>query len=285
MPIRHIKPKATRGAKATAEARRVNGTGTDQHSTRGSGVRRTRPNWWGQEAVLARLQDGEYVGDICRLASEEMDRLESPISVRTLRADISTWSESASWGEQFQKALKLWYNDNHGALLLSKSWHDEFFMAMEARSGKAEDACVSCGVGYGIVLSLMDRRNKCYDKIFHERFRVAEAERIGVIRGQYLQYAEDPQNDERTRLKVQQTVLETHAPTLHGSSKEIHVSGSVDHSHTHGLDSGLAQEVVMASMARTRALHHGRQGALNAVPERDSDRVIDITPVRERVDI
>lgn len=252
-----------------------------------------RPAWWEPDQVLARLQQGEYVGALCQRASEQTDGY---LSARTFRGDVSAWANSARWGEQFTKALSILYKDNRGLLLVSKDWHGEFFFAMTENGGDGKAAADACGVGYGIVLAIMDRRNHCYDQDFTEKYRIAEAERMGRIRSGYLEYAENGVDD-RMRLGVQEAVLKANLPTLHGTKQEMVVSGKVEHEHSGSV--GLSVEVVAASRARTQNLLssrrvHVQEEAIAALGEGGQSRsgsgsalgegsvVIDITPQRQK---
>ncbi len=238
-------------------------------------VKRDRPDWWKPEEVLRRLQDGQYVGTICMEAAAETG---GGLSAKTLRTDVSNWAESASWGEQFQAALKILRPDGKGGIVVGKGWYDELFVAMEACEGEAERACEACGVSYGIVLSLLDRRNKCYDKDFSERFRIAEAHRVGKVRSQYFRHAIEGDNP-----KVQEKILESHLPHMHSGKQEVHVSGEVD--LIHGMSPAMTAVVVQASQARMRALFQGRESGgreVAALPPHDESRVIDLTPIREK---
>ncbi len=253
--------------------------------------RRQRPPWWEPEQILARLQSGEYVGNLCQRASEQTDGY---LSARTLRGDISAWANSARWGEQFTKALSLLHKDNRGLLLVSKDWHAEFFYAMSENGGNGEAAAEACGVGYGIVLAIMDRRNRVYDQDFTERYRIAEADRVGRIRSQYMEYAENGLDD-RTRIGVQEKVLAANLPALHSTKQEMIVSGKVEHEHSGTV--GLSVEVLAASRARTNGLlssrrvavqeeliaaHRQPAGLLAEDGAAGSGIVIDVTPQRQR---
>lgn len=237
-------------------------------------VKRDRPEWWNPEEVLRRLQEGQYVGLICQEGAAEID---GEVSTKTLRADVSQWAESATWGEQFKAALKILRPDGKGGITIGKEWYEEFFVAMDACEGDAELACEACGVSYGIVLALLDRRNKCHDKDFAERFRIAEAPRVGKVRSKYFKHAIDGDN-----YKVQEKILESHLPHMHSGKQEVHVSGGVD--VTHGMSPAMSAAVMAASQNRTRALFAGREPA--ALPAHDEGRVIDISRIKEaaRVD-
>lgn len=234
-------------------------------------VKRDRPEWWTPEEVLRRLQDGQYVGLICKEGAAEV---EEEVSAKTLRADVSQWAESATWGEQFRAALKILRPDGKGGITIGKDWYEEFFVAMEACEGEAELACEACGVSYGIVLALLDRRNKCHDRDFAERFRIAEAPRIGKVRSKYFKHATDGEGNP----KVQEKILESHLPHMHSGKQEVHVSGGVD--VTHGMSPAMSAAVMAASQNRTRALFSGREPA--ALPAHDGGQLIDITPVRQK---
>lgn len=244
-------------------------------------VKRERPGWWTPEGVLLKLQAGAHIVAICQEAAQEMAGIGIALSPVTLRADVSRWQESASWGPQFSDALALWKKSSSGEMVLSKHWHDDFLGAMEACQGNAKEAAEMAGVGYGIVLAVTDKRNRCYDREFTEKFKVAELARVGRVREKYMTLAETGEGKDSVR--AQERLIEAALPGLHGQKQEVHVSGHVDHDHqhTHGISAGLAREVVMASQDRVRRLNAGRQGLL---PEdtRDESRVIDLTPIRDR---
>jgi hypothetical protein len=242
-----------------------------------SSVKRTRPSWWTPEGVLARLHDGEYIGLICQECADEMSECGAPMSPLSLRAEVNKWAESASWGEQIKAALGLWKKTTTGHMTLSKDWHDEFFVAMDATGGNAEQAAPMAGVSYGIVLALTDKRNKCFDAQFAERFRIAELERVGRIRGKYMEIAENGEG--KVAIRAQEKLIEAALPSLHGQRQEIRVSGEVEHNHIHGLQPGLAREVVAASQAMMKNLFAGRRDAL---PAPDPTRIIDVTPIQEK---
>lgn len=250
-------------------------------------VKRQRPTWWTQEGVLARLQAGEFILAICQVAVDEMAGAGITISVSRLRAEVSAWAESASWGEQFTAALKLWRRTGSGEMSLSKHWHDDFIDAMTATSGNAPEAAKMAGIGYGIVLAVLDRRNKCYDPEFAERFRIAELERVGPVREKYYKLAEEGEG--KLAIRAQERIIESALPGLHGTKQEVHVSGKVDHAHDHqhahqhlhGLAPELAAEIVRASQDRVRRINHGRTGLLPADAREEEGRVIDLTPIHE----
>lgn len=247
-------------------------------------IRRERPAWWTPEEVLSRLQSGQLAMAICEDAARDMAESGVTITPRRLRADISAWTESASWGEQFTAALALWkHGPSSGEMVLSKHWHDDFFAAMMIHKGNASKAAESAGVGYGIVLALTDRRNKCYDAGFTERFKIAELERVGRIREKYTVLAEDGEG--KAAVRAQERIIEAAIPQLHGTKQEVHVSGHVEHEHEHihGLASGLAREVVLASQERVRRINTGRVGLLPADTREEEGRVIDLSPVRQEV--
>lgn len=191
------------------------------------------------------------VGEICTAAAAEIDNAVRPT---TLRSEISRWAESASWGEQMTRALKLIVNTNQG-VKISKDWYGEFFAAMDRTGGNAAEACEIAAIGQSVVLALIDSRNKCYDPEFHERFRIAESTRVGAIREKFFRKAE---SDEVGSLKAQMSILETQMPDMHGKSSNLRVSGEVDHAHSHMVTVGLAKEIVQASQSRVRALSAGR---------------------------
>lgn len=246
-----------------------------------AGIKRQRPGWWDQVGVLSRLQAGQFIGAICQEASAELAGIGIEVSPITLRADVSKWVESLSWGEQFKLALGMWKRLGSGEMVLAKHWHDDFLGAMEACQGNAQKAAEMAGIGYGIVLALTDKRNKCYDPDFAEKFKIAELARIGPMRERYMVTAETGEGKESMR--AQERLIEAAIPGLHGQKQEVLVSGKVDHDHqhTHGISAGLAREIIQASQDRVRKLGMGRQGLL---PDdtRTSGEVIDVTPIREQ---
>lgn len=246
-------------------------------------IKRERPEWWTPEKVLERLESGQFVLEICELAAGEMQKAGVTISVRRLRSDISTWTESASWGDQFRSALALWKHGSPGEMVLSKHWYDDFFAAMMIHKGNAAKAAEMAGVGYGIVLALTDRRNKCYDSVFTERFKIAELERVGRIREKYTVLAEDGEG--KAAVRAQERIIEAALPGLHGQKQELHVSGKVEHEHehqhTHGVSAELAQAVVAAGQERIRRINAGRMGLLPADTREEEGRVIDVGPMLE----
>lgn len=256
-------------------------------------VKKQRPAWWSPEGVIDRLQNGEFVVQICQAAADDMWGAGITISTARLRAEISGWEESASWGEQLKAALKLWRKSSAGEMVLSKAWHDDFIAAMETEqcAGDAELAAKMAGVGHGMVLAVLDSRNKCYDADFAERFRIAELERVGRIRSKYMATAEDVAGDGgKLAFHAQERVIEAALPSLHGRQQEVHVSGKVKHDHAHahehlhGMAPGMARELVIASQDRMRKIQASRQG-LVALPESSAEaegRVIDVTPIAQR---
>lgn len=250
-------------------------------------VKRERPEWWHPEGVITRLQEGTYIGVICEQCAREMAEMGETMSVAALRSEVAKWANSASWGEQLTTALKLWKRSGTGAMILSKHWHPEFFAAMEQCGGVAEKAAAAVGVGYGIVLGLIDKRSQYYDHDFAEQFRVGELERIGRIRSKYMDTAEN--GDGRVAVMAQQKIVEAALPHLHGPKQEVHVSGKVDHDHqhTHGLSDELAAQLAQVSQERVRHMFAGRQREQLALEQgRDSDGalVIDLTPIKQQVE-
>jgi hypothetical protein len=240
-------------------------------------VKRQRPLWWTPEGVVERLQSGRYIHDLCREAAAEMAEIGIEIAPVTLRAEVARWCETASWGDQLRAGLALWKKSSSGAIALAKHWHDDFIAAMEVTKGNAKKAAELAGVGYGVVLACLDKRNRCYDPDFHERFRIAEAGRIGELRESYMELAET--GDDKLAFRAKERLIEAALPGLHSPKQEVVVSGKVDHEHdhqhVHGIAPGLAREVVLASQARTKALLSNRVGLLPADP---TDLAIDITP-------
>lgn len=245
-------------------------------------VKRKRPSWWTPEGVLARLQNGQYIGLICKEASEEMANISIPVSVSRLRQEVHDWTETASYGPALSSALKLWRKSGTGEMILSKHWHDEYLQTLHACKGNAKAACEIAGIGYGVVLAVTNPSNACHDPEFTEKFKIAELERVGVMRERYMDLAEN--GDGKLAVRAQERLIESALPHLHGQTQHLKVSGKVGHEHTHSLSHELAQEVVLASQARVRRLQSGRQDSLPPSPD-DESRVIDITPVREEVPV
>lgn len=223
-----------------------------------------RPSWWGPEAVLERLQRGELVGAICEQGSLETG---CDVRARTLRADITKWSQSLSFGEQFQAALKLWRNGAREREI-SKEWWTEFFDTVVACGGSVPRACEQFGVGVELVEALRDKRNKVYSAEFTEGLRIAEGVRIARIRENVLTQAEQATVD---GAKIGQKVLESAMPGLHAARQQIEVTGDVKHDHTFRL----APEVIAAQQARFSALNVGRTRAALESGDRE---VIDVVP-------
>lgn len=251
-------------------------------------IKLRRPGWWTQEGVLARLHAGEFVMAVCQAATDEMAEIGVEVAPTTLRADIAKWAETVSWGEQFRAALALWKRTGTGEMVLSKAWHEPFLVAMETEecAGNAQKAAQAAGVGYGVVLAVLDRRNKCYDADFAEKFRLAEMERVGVVRERYWELAE--KGEGKLAAMAQKDVIEAALPDLHGRPSRVQVTGRIkhdhehahQHEHLHGLAPGLAREVVLASQQRVRRIEAGRNASDGLLPAdtRDEDRVIDLTP-------
>lgn len=232
--------------------------------------------------MLARLQNGEFIGAICLAASEEMAGVGIQVAVSTLRAEFSKWCETASWGEQLRAALNVWKRSSSGEMVLTKEWQDDFLAAMERCEGNAQKAAQMAGIGYGIVLAVTDRRHKCYDAEFTEKFKIAELSRIAGIREQYMLTAEAGGTKEAMR--AQEKLIESALPGLHGQKQEVVVTGDVNHKHQHlhGMTQQLTEAIVNASQDRVRKLNSGRQGLLPEDTRESDGRVIDLTPIRER---
>lgn len=236
-------------------------------------LKQPRPPWWTQEGVVGRLQDGAYIGELCVAASEEIAAEGYQCSPTKLRAEVSQWAESASWGERITAALKL-IRKTPAGLTVSKDWYDEFFIAMEHCDAVAERAAAAAGIGYGLVLACLDRRNKkLYDADFAERFRVAESERVGRLRAKHFV---DAEGDGKLAAGIRQKILETHAPSLHGPKQEVHFTGAVEIAH--GITAELAEAVASASRDRMRVLSGAAERSL---PASTGGQVIDVTRVRE----
>lgn len=247
-------------------------------------VKKERPGWWTPEGVLERLNNGVLITVICAAASEELKAVGVEVAPSTLRRDVAKWNESATWGELFTAALALWKRTSSGEMALSREWHDDFIAAMDVCEGNARNAAELIGIGYGIVLAVTDKRNRCYDKEFHERFRVAETARVAAIREQYYQTAE--KNEGKLGFRAKERIIETALPGLHGQKQEVHHSGLIGHAHDHdhrhqhlhlhAMTSEQVGEVARSSQERMRRITAGRERALPAAATTDPERVIDI---------
>lgn len=258
-------------------------------------IRRKRPSWWTPEGVVHRLQNGEFVMDVCQAAASDMEGAGIEVSVRTLRSEISRWCESASWGEQLGAALALWKkNRQTGEWDFSKVWHDDFIAAMEVCEGNAQRAAAMIGVGYGVVLAIVDAASPHHDKEFSRRFKLAEMNRVAQIREKYLLTAE---GDSKFAVRASEKVLAGALPDLHGKRSELNVTGKIEHEHEHEhlhqhahlhvMGPDLAREVVMASQNRVRRINAGRDAgeplslpADSTAATIDANRVIELEPVR-----
>lgn len=226
-----------------------------------------RPSWWGPEAVLNALQSGEPTPTLCQRASDECGGAVTP---RRLRADISEWCQSLSYGEPMTAAVKLWRRDTGGSgeMILSTDWHDEFLAALELCEGRISDAAEAACVGEDLVYARIDEQSKHYDYEFAQRVRQLEGLRMAGLRENVLKQAAAPTAD---GAKLALNVLSTAMPTLHGGKKRVEMIANVNVQHS------LAPEVVAASAARTKALM-GNRPALNS-----GDRtVIDVPAVLVR---
>lgn len=228
---------------------------------------RIRPSWWGPAEVLDLLQRGEPTPLLCQRASEECGGAVSP---RRLRADISEWCQSLSYGEPMTAAVKLWRRDTGGSgeMILSDDWHDEFIAALELCEGNIADAAEAACIGVDLVYVRLDEHSKHYNREFADKVHQLETLRMSPIRENYLKQAAVPTPD---GAKLAKDVLATAMPTLHGTRKKVEMIANVNVQHS------LAPEVVAASAARTKALM-GNRHALHS-----GDRaVIDVPAVLVR---
>lgn len=235
---------------------------------------RPRPSWWTPENVLTALRSGEPATAICLRAHVDC---EGRISASTLRTDISKWTNSATWGEQFVAAQALLRNDGAGGFVITKDWYDDFFAAMDSTDGNIERACELACVSVKLVYAVSgDKRSKNYDSEFAERLRVAESPRHHRIRENVLRMAEvDSADGARVGMKV----LESALPALHAPKQQVEVSGEIDHLHSHEHRVRmLPAEVVAASAARNYVIRRVERVERVAL---DSDtggrRTIDVT--------
>lgn len=222
-----------------------------------------RPSWWTPATVLDLLQKGEPTPLLCQRAAEECG---GAVSARRLRADISEWCQSLSFGEPMSAAVKLWRRDTGGSgeMVLSDDWHDEFLAALELHNGNIMQAAESACVGVDLVYARIEESSRHYNREFAERVRQLESLRMAELRENLLNQAAAPTLD---GAKLAKDVLATSMPTLHGTKKRVEMTASVKVEHT------LAPEVVAASAARTKALIGNRQQALDS----GQHDVIDVT--------
>lgn len=207
-----------------------------------------RPSWWSPEKVLELLRGGEPTPLLCQRASDECG---NAVTARRLRAEISSWCQSLTWGEDMSAAVKLWRRstDGSGEFVLSSDWHDEFLDALSLAEGNIPQAAEYACVGLDLVYARLDEQGPHYDKEFAERVKVIEGLRMARLRENLLTQAEAPTAD---GAKLAAGVLATAMPALHGNKKQVKVQADVEVSHTHVHT--LAPEVVAASAARTKAL-------------------------------
>lgn len=170
----------------------------------------------------------------------------------TLRADISTWAGSYTWGEPFTAALALWKRGQAGVFTLSTDWHDDFLVSLQERRGNIPLACADISVGEELVYAFCDKRNKCYDADFAEKVRILEGARYGRIRENLLNQAENDTSADGGKLAAK--VLESGLPAFHGNKQQVEVTAQVNVDHTIRLDPG----VVAAANARMRTMLSGR---------------------------
>lgn len=228
-----------------------------------------RPSWWEPEQVLAALQGGEPVPTLCQRASDECDGAVSP---RRLRADISAWCQTLSWGEPMSAAVKLWRRDTTGtgALIMSSDWHDEYLDALELANGNISDAADMACIGVGMVYARLEESSPHYDKEFADKVKLLEGERMGRLRENVLKQAESPTLD---GAKLAASILPTAMPSLHGQRKRVELTADVKVEHR------LAPEVVAASAARTKVLLAQRRRS--ALPPPTSSLSLPIADVVE----
>jgi len=126
-----------------------------------------------------------------------------------------------------------------------------------------EHACAALGLGTGPIYAMLDSRNgKTFNKKFADRFRIAEAPRIGVIRTKFFRHAEQGDGNP----KVQQAVLEVAMPALHGRKKTVAIEG--------GIDLRVERLALEQAAVRERALFAGRE-----------DRMLPATPDPITIDV
>lgn len=209
-----------------------------------------RPGWWNPDGVMAKLRDGLPVYAIIEEARKDAG---NRISLASLHNDIKGWRKLlAAFDRDYKEMLALIPD----GVLPEEAW-EAFFDAMAEFEGKVEHACAALGIGTGPVYAMLDSRNgKTYSKKFADRFRIAEAPRMGVIRGKFLNHAENGAGDPQ----VQRAVLEAAMPALHGRKKTLEVQG--------GIDLRMEAQAQAQQTARERALFAGREpAALPAAPE------------------
>lgn len=200
-----------------------------------------RPGWWNPDGVMAKLREGLPVYAIIEEARKDAG---NRIALSSLHTDIRAWRQKLpAFDRDYKAMLALVPN----GVLPEEAW-DAFFEAMAEFEGKVEHACAALGLGVGPVYAMLDARNgKTFNKKFAERFRIAEAPRMGVIRTKYLRHAENGDGNP----SVQEKVLENAMPGLHGRKKTIAVEG--------GIDLRLERQSMEQAVARERALFSGRE--------------------------
>lgn len=221
-----------------------------------------RPKWWTPDGVLDRLEAGERLTDILDAAVRDC-----PTKMRQLGRDIQGWKESDPFYRQrWEMASDILRSNGE----FSADAQERFFSAMQECGGKLKHAAALCGIGAGLVLSMLDPRNKkLYNPAFAERYRQAEAPRIAEIREKHLAHAERGDGD----AKVQQGILQTHLPHLHNPKQVVEVQASVEVNHK------LSPELMAFQQSRARALLATREVAALPEPAQALD-VVDVQAER-----
>lgn len=220
-----------------------------------------RPGWWSPEGLLERLQSGER---LIHVVEQAVKGAGGRISTRALHQDIKDWKgEFEGFADRYRAALNLRSGDQ-----FATDWFDAFYEALEECDGNLKHACAATGVGRGIVEALRDPSNKQhFNRAFADRVRTLEGTRIGAISERYLEHAERGDGDP----KVQEKVLASRMPHLHGQKSELKIAGEVTHIHR------VEQSILDQTEARRRGLFARREP--QALPAAAEPVTIDVTPV------
>lgn len=225
--------------------------------------------WWRPEQVLARLREGIPLVQIIR--DGKKDAGDRHVDESMLYRDIRRWRRGhATFNEDWKDALRI--RDARRGPSFSDDMKAEFLEAFEAAEGHLETACGIAGIGRGLVLSTLDPKLPGYDKVFSERYRQLESERLAGIREKLFYHAEhgkDGLGDPR----VQQKLLESHLPHLHASRVKVDVEGQIGHLHA------AVPALREASSARSRAIFAGREPA--ALPPHEEPIEVEVLEKEE----
>lgn len=128
-------------------------------------------------------------------------------------------------------------------------------------------ACERYGIGRTTVFAKRNPESKNYDPIFAQEVAELEGDVVAEVRDKFFFHGLEGK-DGLGDPWVQDKILTTHLPHLHGQRYEVKATVR----HVHQLD------------AETLAAIQTQQRALMALPPADDRQVIDLEPARERAD-